>query len=427
MILRRISILLIVCALFAIVPAMALKNVCNICATIAENDDTKCKKCNAILNQCLDCEQINPVKNDVCASCSANLDEMRSLAQIDPEVRNDLRLGKTDRSQLERAIGRLDNLMQKHPEQLETLMFRKGEVYFQLKNWGRAATTWREYLTKFPKSPRLALVQASLSDALCKIGWSRYEDRATDEALARFQEAAEANPMNDNAWRMVGQMHRELGQQPQATAAYMKALEANPGHKPTIAFLRQFKATIPPELLKPRPKPVQTASASVTVTGAASSTIQSTPSGIASPVVGGEVIIPSNVTEPPPAAVLPATTSAVQPPVAPVPSPVASIPAPVSPAPVTPAIPEAPSTAPATPAVSAPAIQVPVVPAGGSVPPAAPVPVAPASAPNLTPQPVQASSTSQSPAQPTQQPPVQPPPAATPSDVASIPAPVGQP
>ncbi|HNW11192.1 MAG TPA: tetratricopeptide repeat protein, partial [Candidatus Rifleibacterium sp.] len=62
----------------------------------------------------------------------------------------------------------------------------------------------------------------------------------------------EANAMDAEAWSWLGRVKMEAGKNDEAKAAYLKSLEANPGDKVAINFLKRLKATIPAELLTPR-------------------------------------------------------------------------------------------------------------------------------------------------------------------------------
>lgn len=227
------SLIILVALLLMAGTAFAFRNVCPVCKTVNDVELVFCGECHRAMNQCLDCGQLNPMKADVCASCSANLAEMRSLGKIDQKTREDLRLGMTERSQLLRQLGRIENKLRLKPENAEALMFRKAEIFLTLENWGRAINSHYEFQRAFPASTLIEQSNVSLSHALCKMGWMRYESGKTKQALEQFEEATVADPKSGNAWRLVGQMHLALDEPKEATVAYQKALALDP--KDTVA------------------------------------------------------------------------------------------------------------------------------------------------------------------------------------------------
>lgn len=262
---RIISVFLIAFCLFAAGSAWAFRNVCPVCRTMAEPEETICKMCNRPLNQCLNCGHLNPVKADVCASCSSNLDESRSLGQIDLETRDDLKLGQTVRSLLIRQLGQIENLMKKSSADKEHLMFRKGDIYMRLKNWGRAVSSFYAFQKAFPNSPLKEQSKVAQSIALTKIGWMGYEYSDPQVALEKFQEAATANPKNAKAWHLIGQMHLALDNTTAAAAAYQKVLEINPADAEAKNLLKEIKnGTAPgPDLVRePAPESIRAPSTS---------------------------------------------------------------------------------------------------------------------------------------------------------------------
>ncbi|MFZ2957829.1 MAG: tetratricopeptide repeat protein [Candidatus Ozemobacteraceae bacterium] len=267
-------------------PVFALKNICPNCNTMADEKDSVCKKCSRPLNQCLDCGMQNIVTADACASCSADLAEMRVLGNIDPQVRDDLRLGQSDRAQLERALMRLDNLLEKQPEQAEMFLYRKAKTLQQLKFWPRAVEAWRMYLKRFPATSRKAKIDAYLSECFRQWGYLFYQQDQAELALEKFNAAVKANPMNAEAWRWVARVENEKNNKAKAADAYLEALKAEPGDKVTISFLKELKKPIPANLLKPLPKPVTPPPAAVAPEAAPQKTSSPAPVSPAEIVVG---------------------------------------------------------------------------------------------------------------------------------------------
>jgi tetratricopeptide (TPR) repeat protein len=233
-------------------PAEAIRNICD-CGAVAELPDITCRKCQKPLNKCLACGTENPVSADFCTQCGEMLAEMRVLAKIDPELREELRLGQSDRAQLDRELARLNNLLETEPDKAETYLYRRAKVYNKMSFWAREANEWKDYLEKFPQNPRKNRIKALQSEALRKWGNLFYHQNEMKQAQAKFLEAANANPMNVEAWRWLGRVLSEQKDPNGAAEAYLSALKAKPGDSFSIQFLRRMKKTIPADLLKPAP------------------------------------------------------------------------------------------------------------------------------------------------------------------------------
>ena len=249
---RLLSVFLIVLVVLSASAVWAFRNVCPVCRTMAEPESTICGQCNRPINQCLGCGQLNPVKADVCSGCSANLDESRSLGQIDIVTRDELQLGQTERSLLKRQLGQIENLLKKSPANAEHLMFRKGDIYMRLENWGRAVSSFYAFQKAYPSSALREQSKVAQSIALTKIGWMGYEYSDPQVALEKFQEAAKANPKNSKTWDLIGQMYLALDNVPGATAAYEKALEINPADATAKELLKEIKSGTQPGPDAPR-------------------------------------------------------------------------------------------------------------------------------------------------------------------------------
>lgn len=233
----------------------ALKNVCPQCRTMAQATDVVCKKCGHILNKCLSCGTQNPVSADYCQTCFEPLAEMRVLRTIASDVREDLRLGESERAQLDRELQKLNFQVENDPANRKVYLYRRARILGQMDFAAREAMAWQEYLREFPDTPKKPAVQAFLSEALRKWGYLFYQQGQKKEAMDRFEQAAQTNPMNAEAWSWVARLHSESKQFQAAGDAYLKALVAKPGDQTTIRFLKGLRRAIPPELLVARKAP----------------------------------------------------------------------------------------------------------------------------------------------------------------------------
>ncbi len=230
--------------------AQIQRNMCRECQAITEVDATHCPDCNAVLNLCLECKTPNPINLDFCMKCNAPLAEMRVLNSIDEETREKLKLGRSERAELERELMRINFQLEKNPEKAEQLLFRKGKVLHRMDFFSQEAQTWRAYLEKYPETPRKLMIKIYLADALRKWGYLFYSQKNITRALELIKEATEVNPASQDAWQWLGRIYMEKNQNEEAKEAYMNALKAEPGDKTSIHFLKKLKVSIPQELLK---------------------------------------------------------------------------------------------------------------------------------------------------------------------------------
>lgn len=242
---------LILLGFLSVTELWALKNVCKSCNTMAELTDLTCKKCKKPLNRCLACGALNPVSVDYCTQCGEMLAEMRVLDTIDPELREELRLGQSDRAQAERELAKINNLIEKDPGKLEIYLYRQAKIFRRMSFYSREAQAWKEYLEKFPLSPKRNRINAFYSESLRLWGNLFYEQGEIKSALEKFELAAKTNPMNAEAWMWVGRLKNEAKDIEGSAKAYLSALEARPGDKTAIHFLKTMKKSIPAALLKP--------------------------------------------------------------------------------------------------------------------------------------------------------------------------------
>ncbi|EKD81917.1 MAG: hypothetical protein ACD_39C01570G0004 [uncultured bacterium] len=253
--LSGLRILLIVLLFVAFAPqAFAQRNVCNECQAINQPDSIKCKDCLTPLNKCLDCETENPADLDFCSKCNAPLAEMRVLGSIDKQTRDDLKLGQSERAVIDKELMKIAYLLEKKPEQAEKLIYQRSRLLNRMEFHAREAESWREFLEKFPDSKKKSSARAFLSEALRKWAYLFYQQKELDSALATLKEATETNRMNPEAWSWLARIQYETGKKKEAGESYMKALEARPGDKTAMHFLRQLRVDIPDQLRKPAQK-----------------------------------------------------------------------------------------------------------------------------------------------------------------------------
>jgi len=199
---------------------------------------------------------LNPVGANFCEGedCAEPLAEMRVLGQIDEETRKELRLGESERAQLDRELQSIDYLLEQDPAKAKILLFRRARIFQQMNFPAKEATAWKEYLEKFPDTKKKSIIVVFLSEALRKWGYLFYMQDNKEAALDKFEAAVAANAANAEAWLWVGRMKGEAKENKASADAYMKALEADPGNKTAISFLRKLKRQIPAALLKPAKK-----------------------------------------------------------------------------------------------------------------------------------------------------------------------------
>ncbi len=258
--LLRLSTVTLLFAVLCIGQALAIRNICNDCGQVAEPTDITCSKCDEPLNICLACDTMNEVQADFCAKCGEDLAYMRVLSTIDPETRDELRLGQSDRARLERSLARLNHLLEKDPENAETYLYRRAKVYQQMGFWSNEANAWSDFLRQFPDTPKKNRIQGFQSEALRKWGFLFYQQGQKQTAQEKFLQAVKVNPMNTEAWLWAGRCAMESDQKAEAAEYYLSGLKSDPGNKTALHFLRQLKKSVPKEL-SVAPKPAQTSPA----------------------------------------------------------------------------------------------------------------------------------------------------------------------
>lgn len=228
----------------------AARNFCHDCKILTAPDAIRCPQCNKPLNPCLECGHLNPVNLDFCENCNLPLAEMRVLNSIDPETREKLKLGKSDRAMLELELTKLNNLIKTNPENLERLLFRKGKILHMMNFYSREAMLWKEYLQLYPQTSKKSFIRHYLSEALRKWGYLFYQQKKKNKAAELFSEATQANSLNKEAWQWLGRVKMEQNQNQEAANAYLQALKIEPGNDEIIHFLRKLKTPIPEKLLE---------------------------------------------------------------------------------------------------------------------------------------------------------------------------------
>lgn len=238
--------------LLAAIPSSATiqRNFCRECKIPTAVDATQCQQCNSALNLCLECGTENPVSADFCKKCHNPLAEMRVLTSIDTETRENLKLGKSERAELERELMKINYLLEKTPENVERLLFRKGKILHMMNFYSREAMIWKEYLAVFPNTRKKSIIRIYLSEALRKWGFLFYQQKKVASATELLIEATEVNSVNKEAWLWLGRLSMESKDKATARKAYLKALEIEPGEKVAIHYLRRLKVNIPAELMK---------------------------------------------------------------------------------------------------------------------------------------------------------------------------------
>ena len=233
------------------IPGQAFKNACQKCSAIAEATDVVCPKCSEPLNRCSSCKEENPVCADYCLKCGDWLAEMRVLDSIDPDLREELKLGQSDRAQLEKKLANIEHQLTTEPEKAEKLLVQKAKAYQKMNFPAKTVAVVQEFLKKFPESKKAPRAKVVLSDSLRRWGNLFFEQGNKKLAREKFEQATVANPLNAEAWQWLGRVRSEASDQEGASEAYLAALQARPGDKTSIHFLRTLKTNIPKELLKP--------------------------------------------------------------------------------------------------------------------------------------------------------------------------------
>ncbi len=210
---RNLRVVVILLLLFVVGLANASqaeyrRNVCDYCGTVGNPETVTCRVCTNPLNQCLNCMHKNKVKADFCKVCDMPLAEMRIYSSIDPETRERLKLGQSVRAIVELDLRRLRHLMETDPDNNEQYLFRMGLRYRQIDFYSEEATTWLEFLNKYPDSEKVYIARLFGSDALRKWSWLKYNQGRYSESINLLKESLRLNPYNTEAKKWLKRARR---------------------------------------------------------------------------------------------------------------------------------------------------------------------------------------------------------------------------
>ena len=82
-----------------------------------------------------------------------------------------------------------------------------------------------------PSKPAMSLEEMTLAKVRMKIKANKYES-----AIPMLMDVVMANPRNADAHNLLGYSYRKLGRYPEASQAYLKALEIDPDHKGALEY-----------------------------------------------------------------------------------------------------------------------------------------------------------------------------------------------
>ena len=233
--------LLLFCTFFTNSPVCAQRSYCKDCAIYCGPTAIECPKCKTPFNLCLECNHKNPANADYCHKCKAPLAEMRVLGSIASSTRDELKLGKSTRAQLERELLKVNHLLSEEPEKEKVHLFRKGKILKQIGFYARETKVWRKYLKYYPNSRQATFVKVYLSDSLRKWSFLFYSQGKKEKALEMLKESVKVNPMNLQAWEWLGRTNMELSFTKDAISAYEKALYLSPENQTYKHFLKKLK------------------------------------------------------------------------------------------------------------------------------------------------------------------------------------------
>jgi hypothetical protein len=146
-----------------------------------------------IINKCLICGKINPFKNDNCSECNASLAESRVMRTIDEDVREDLRLGESDRAKIEVELGQIKDKIEKG-ELTPELAAREIELLTKMDWWAKANLKAIEFAAKFPEAEQKVLVQKCRIKSLRHLGYLAIEDDEYEIANHYLKAALKIDP-----------------------------------------------------------------------------------------------------------------------------------------------------------------------------------------------------------------------------------------
>lgn len=123
------------------------------------------------------------------------------------------------------AIAKAEEAAKLEPQAPEVLLVL-GNLYTETKWWARAEEVWREYvklegLSNNDVRSKVSLVQLNL-------GYAAYQRGDYGEALVKFQNAAEYNPSEAQAYEWLGRIYLEQGNSAKARENWRRAVEIKP-------------------------------------------------------------------------------------------------------------------------------------------------------------------------------------------------------
>ena len=190
--------------------AWAIKNVCPDCNFLQEDMElTACPNCGKIINKCLICGTVNPIKNDNCSECNASLAESRVMRTIDQEVREELRLGESDRAKIEVELGQIKDRIEKG-EQTPELAARQIELLTKMDWWSKANLKAIEFAAKYPEATQNALVKKCRVKSLRQLGFLAMEDDEYVTASEYLKTALELDPNDKKSANLLKMSQNEI-------------------------------------------------------------------------------------------------------------------------------------------------------------------------------------------------------------------------
>jgi predicted RNA-binding Zn-ribbon protein involved in translation (DUF1610 family) len=190
--------------------AWAIKNVCPDCNFLLDDMELfACPNCGKIINKCLICGTVNPIKNDNCSECSASLAESRVLRKIDKEVREELRLGESDRARIDVELGQIKEKIEKG-ELTTELAAREIELLTKMDWWSKANIKAIEFAAKFPDATQNPLVKRCRVKSLRQLGFLAMEDDEYVIANEYLKTALELDPNDKKAANLLKISQNEI-------------------------------------------------------------------------------------------------------------------------------------------------------------------------------------------------------------------------
>lgn len=190
--------------------AWAIKNVCPDCNFLLEDMElTACPNCGKIINKCLICGTVNPIKNDNCLECSASLAESRIMRTIDKSVREELRLGESDRAKIEVELGQIKDRIEKG-ELTPKLASREIELLTKMDWWSKANIKAIAFVANFPEAEQNAMVKKCRIKSLRQLGYLAMEDDEYVVANEYLKTALELDPNDKKAASLLKMSQNEM-------------------------------------------------------------------------------------------------------------------------------------------------------------------------------------------------------------------------